>query len=95
MSAFVYLLQCADTSLYTGWTSDPTRRLLAHQAGTASKYTRARLPIRLVYLEHCPDRGSAMRREAAIKKLSRVQKLALIKIASASTPSFTPSTMLK
>lgn len=72
--AFVYILLCADETLYTGWTTDPLRRLTEHQAGKASKYTRVRLPVRMIYIETCEDRSSALRREAAIKKLSKVQK---------------------
>ncbi len=76
--AFVYMLRCSDNSLYTGWTVDPVRRLSAHQAGTASKYTRVRLPVQMVYIESHEDRRAAMRREAAIKKLPREKKCALI-----------------
>jgi putative endonuclease len=75
----VYILRCGDRTLYTGITADIEERLAAHQGGTASKYTRARLPVRLVYQEPHPDRSSASKREAAIKKLSRSAKLALIR----------------
>lgn len=73
-----YVLECADGTLYTGITNDLDRRLAAHAQGTAAKYTRGRQPIKLVYAEpHC-GRGSASRREAEIKKLSRREKLTWI-----------------
>jgi len=75
----VYLLRCRDGSLYTGITNDLPRRLARHRAGTGSAYVRARLPIRVVYREAQPDRSTALRREAAIKKLTRRSKLALIR----------------
>ena len=74
----VYILQCADGSLYTGWTNDLSRRLAAHQAGKGAKYTKGRLPVSLLYVEKHPSKESAMRREYAIKRLSRREKLALI-----------------
>ena len=74
----VYILQCADGSLYTGWTNDLSRRLAAHQAGKGAKYTKGRLPVALVYVEKHPSKEEAMRREYAIKRLSRREKLALI-----------------
>lgn len=77
MSWHCYLLECADGSLYTGITNDLAKRVAAHNAGTASKYTCSRLPVRLVYCEAHPDRSAASRREAAIKKLKRASKLAL------------------
>ena len=73
----VYLLRCRDGSLYTGITNDLTRRLASHRRGTGSAYTRSRLPIALAYQEELPDRGAALRREAAIRRLSRAGKLAL------------------
>ncbi|MDP2963838.1 MAG: GIY-YIG nuclease family protein [Sulfurimicrobium sp.] len=78
MSWLCYLLECADGTLYTGITNDLEKRLSAHNAGTGSKYTRSRLPVRLLYSEHHTDRASASRRERALKKLSRAAKLALI-----------------
>jgi predicted GIY-YIG superfamily endonuclease len=75
---YVYILRCADGSLYTGATTDLGRRHGRHEAGTASRYTRSRRPTRLVYWEAHPDRGAALRREAAIKGLPRSEKLALI-----------------
>jgi putative endonuclease len=76
---WVYLLRCSDRTLYTGITTDLEGRLRAHRDGTASKYTRVRLPVRLVYQEPHSSRSSASKREAAIKKLSRPAKLALIR----------------
>ena len=75
---YVYLLRCGDGSLYTGVTNDLSRRLAAHQAGRGAKYTRSRLPVELVYREAVPDRSAALRREAAIKRMDRRAKLALI-----------------
>lgn len=77
-SACCYILKCVDGSYYTGWSTDPQRRLLRHNQGQGARYTRARRPVQLVYVETLPDRGSAMRREAAIKRLSRQKKEALI-----------------
>ena len=79
MSAYVvYILRCGDGTLYTGCTNDLERRLAAHSSGKGAKYTRARLPVELVYQEPAPDKSQALRREAAIKALTRQQKLALI-----------------
>ena len=78
----VYLLRCRDGSLYTGITNDLARRLAAHRRGTGSAYTRARRPIALAYQEELPDRGAALRREAAIRRLSRADKLALCSVAT-------------
>jgi len=75
----VYLLRCGDGSLYTGITNDLARRLAAHRAGKASAYTRSRRPLRLVYREPARDRSAALRREAAIKRLTRQAKLELIR----------------
>ena len=72
MSFYVYVLRCADGTLYTGYTDDPERRARVHNAGKGAKYTRSRLPVELVY------KSAALRREREIKKLTRVQKLALI-----------------
>lgn len=81
--AFAYLLQCADGSLYAGWTNDPDARLLAHNKGAGAKYTRARRPVTLAYLERCGDQHAAMRREAELKRMTRTQKLALIEVHTA------------
>jgi predicted GIY-YIG superfamily endonuclease len=75
---FVYILRCADGSLYTGITNDLKRRLEQHNAGTASRYTRSRLPVTLVYHEEATTKGKALKRELAIKSLSRKAKKALI-----------------
>ena len=74
----VYLVRCRDRSLYTGITTDLDRRLASHNAGTASRYTRSRLPVRLVHHEPAPSRSAALKREAAIKRLSRSKKLDLV-----------------
>ena len=77
--AWVYLLWCrADDTLYTGWTNDLERRMSAHQAGTASRYTRSRLPVELAVALPMSDASVARREEARIKQLTRAQKLALI-----------------
>ncbi len=77
MSAYVYLLRCADDTLYTGWTNDMARRLARHQAGRGAKYTRARLPVCLVYCEEVADATAARKREYALRHLPRHAKLAL------------------
>ncbi len=74
----VYILRCADGTLYTGITNDLTRRYDQHNAGTASRYTRSRLPVALVYQEVQTNRSLALKRELAIKSLSRQQKELLI-----------------
>ncbi len=74
----VYILRCGDGTLYTGCTNDLARRVETHSAGKGAKYTRARLPVELVYSEPAADKSAALRREAAIKALSRREKLALI-----------------
>lgn len=75
---YVYLLRCADGTLYAGCTTDPRRRLQQHNAGRGAKYTRARRPVSLVYVEQAEDHSQALRREAALKRLARKEKLALI-----------------
>jgi predicted GIY-YIG superfamily endonuclease len=74
----VYIVECADSSLYTGIARDLTSRIEQHNAGTGAKYTRSRLPVRLLYCEDQPDRSSASQREASIKSLKRAEKLELI-----------------
>ncbi|NRA47140.1 MAG: GIY-YIG nuclease family protein [Oligoflexales bacterium] len=74
----VYMLMCSDKSLYTGWTMDVNRRFKQHQQGKASKYTRARLPVELVFLEYHCDKIAAMKREWLLKTFNRKQKLSLI-----------------
>ena len=75
----VYILRCHDGTLYTGATNDLVRRLERHRAGRGARYTRSRLPVKLVYLEPSHDRSAALRREAALKRLTRRDKLALIR----------------
>jgi len=80
--AFVYILRCADGTLYTGWTFDVARRVQTHQLGRGARYTRTRLPLVLVYHERLPSRRAAMLREIAIKKMSRPKKLRLANLKS-------------
>ena len=75
---YTYLLRCSDGTLYCGWTNHPEKRLASHNSGTASKYTAARRPVELVYLETFETKEEAMKREAAIKRMSRKEKLKLI-----------------
>ncbi len=76
--AVVYILQCADGTLYTGWTTDLERRLRVHNSGQGARDTRGRRPLRLVYREEQPTRSAAQKREAAIRRQSRADKLKLI-----------------
>ena len=83
----VYVLRCADRTYYTGVTNDLAKRLAAHRAGTASKYTRARLPVRLVITAGAwPTRGPALSFEARVKRLPRRRKLAMLRAARATAP---------
>ncbi len=75
---YVYIVQCADGTFYTGWANDVAQRIAAHNAGRGAAYTRSRRPVTLVYQEAAPDRSAAMRREAAIKQLDREQKERLV-----------------
>ncbi len=77
MTYYCYIVKCADGTYYTGWSTNPQRREAQHNAGSGSRYTRSRRPVRLVYIEEQPDRSSAMRREARIKRLPHIQKQAL------------------
>lgn len=77
MAAYVYMLRCKDGSLYTGWTDDLQHRLQMHNQGKGAKYTKGRGPLELVYSETVADKSSALKREYAIKRLSRKDKLAL------------------
>jgi putative endonuclease len=83
--AFVYLLRCADGTLYCGWTIDIQRRLAAHRSGTASRYTRSRRPVELAVVISVADRSAALREEARIKRLSRAAKLHLIEASLGAT----------
>ena len=76
---YTYMVRCSDHSLYTGWTNDLERRINVHSSGKGAKYTRGRLPVKLVYFEKFNDKKLAMKREYAIKRLSREEKLKLIK----------------
>ena len=75
---YTYMVQCRDGSLYTGWTNNLERRLKAHNEGRGARYTKSRRPVRLVYWECFDSKVEAMRREYAIKQLSRKEKLELI-----------------
>ena len=75
---YVYILRCVDDTLYTGITNNIDRRLKAHNAGTASKYTRSRRPVTMIYQEEAETKGDALRRELAIKTMTRSQKQSLI-----------------
>ena len=78
MTAYAYIVECADGTLYSGWTNDLEKRIAAHNAGQGAKYTRSRRPVTLRYYEEFEDKSEALRREAALKKLSRAKKQALI-----------------
>lgn len=75
---YVYMLRCADGTLYTGWTTDPHKRIMMHNRGKGAKYTRSRLPVKMVYLIGFDSKSEAMRQEAAIKKYVKAKKEALI-----------------
>lgn len=72
--SYCYIVECADGTYYTGWTVDPERRVAVHNKGRGARYTRMRLPVKLVYVEEQPDRITAMKRERAIKKMTREGK---------------------
>ena len=74
----VYILKCSDGTLYAGATNNMKRRLESHNDGSGANYTHSRRPVELVYQEHCGNRSEALKREAAIKKLSRREKIALL-----------------
>ena len=75
---YIYILKCADGTYYTGWTTDPARRLAVHNSGKGAKYTRSRLPVYLVYIESFETKSDALKRECEIKKMSRAEKELLI-----------------
>jgi putative endonuclease len=77
MECYCYILECADGTYYTGWSTDPNRRMDQHNKGTAARYTRTRRPVKLVYIEPQPDKISALKRERAIKALTRKKKMEL------------------
>jgi len=78
MPCYCYIVQCSDGTFYTGWTTDPEKRVKVHNAGRGARYTRTRRPVKLVYVETQPDRVSAMKREFAIKAMTRARKQKLI-----------------
>lgn len=92
MPNYTYLLRCADGTLYCGWTNDPEKRLKAHNAGTASKYTASRRPVEMVWLEEHATKQEAMKREAAVKKMKRQQKLELLVVCPKCGAAFTGKT---
>lgn len=79
MGYWVYILRCKDNTLYTGSTDDVDRRAAAHNSGKGAKYTRGRTPVTVVYREECPDKSAALKREVALKKLTRTQKEELLR----------------
>jgi putative endonuclease len=78
MAFYCYIIECSDGSYYTGWSTDPERRLIQHNRGTGARYTRSRRPVRLVFVEEVPDKVAALKRERAIQALTRPQKQRLI-----------------
>ncbi|MFZ5856407.1 MAG: GIY-YIG nuclease family protein [Chloroflexota bacterium] len=79
MAFYCYILECADGTFYTGWTTDPPRRERQHNAGRGAKYTRTRRPVKLVYVEELSSRAEAMKRELAIKAMGRERKMNLVR----------------
>lgn len=75
---YVYMLSCADGTIYSGYTTDPCRRTAEHNSGRGAKYTRSRLPVKLVFTEEYATKCEALKREAALKRLSRSEKISLI-----------------
>lgn len=75
---YCYIVECADGTFYTGWTTDPERRLKVHNKGLGARYTKMRRPVKLVHVEELPDKISAMKRERAIKRMKREGKMILI-----------------
>ncbi|MBK8420958.1 GIY-YIG nuclease family protein [Candidatus Villigracilis saccharophilus] len=78
MTCYCYIVECSDGTFYTGWTTDPERRVKQHNKGAGAKYTSVRRPVKLVYLESLSSRTDAMKRELAIKKMKRLQKSKLV-----------------
>jgi putative endonuclease len=74
MTCYCYIVECADGTYYTGWAIDPKKRLATHNQGRGAKYTKTRRPVKLIYVEEQPDQKTAMKRERAIKKMTRTQK---------------------
>jgi len=77
---YLYILKCSDSTLYTGITNDLSRRLDQHNSGKASRYTRSRLPVRVIYTEGCRNKSSALKKELRIKALTRPEKEEYIKV---------------
>lgn len=77
-SCYIYIVRCRDNTLYTGWTTDLDKRMAAHNSGKGAKYTKSRIPVELIYYEKFTDKREAMRREYAIKQLTRKEKECLI-----------------
>lgn len=78
MECYCYILECADGTYYTGWSTDPNRRMDQHNKGKGARYTKTRRPVKLVYVEPQPNKISALKRERAIKALTRKQKIILV-----------------
>ena len=78
MTAYAYIVECADGTLYSGWTNDLEKRVAAHNAGQGAKYTRSRLPVRLRYFETFEEKSDALKRECALKRMTRAEKMTLI-----------------
>lgn len=97
--AWVYFVGCRDGSLYCGWSTDPLARAAVHNAGKGGAYTRSRRPVTLIYYEACADRQAALRREYALKRLTRRQKLVLVRqfippvISPVIPPALIPTTL--
>ena len=87
---FVYMVRCADGTLYTGYARDPERRTMVHNAGRGAKYTAQRLPVSLVYWEQCDSRSAALKREHEVKRLARPKKELLAERRG--NPTFSPQT---
>ena len=85
MANYTYLLRCADGTLYCGWTNDLEKRVAAHNAGLGAKYTKTRRPVELAYYEAFATKQEAMRREVEIKRLTRQEKLALLRASASVT----------
>jgi len=73
-TCYCYIVECADGTYYTGWAIDPEKRIAMHNKGRGAKYTKMRRPVKLVHVEEQPDRSTALKRERAIKKMTRTQK---------------------
>lgn len=86
---YCYIVECADGTYYTGWAIDPAKRVEVHNKGRGARYTRTRLPVKLVYVEEQPDRKTAMKREMAIKRLGREGKMKLARVGSGQVGKYT------